>query len=75
MRQPVIKYIHATDVWRAADWSGVLLLRGRGLHALILQALHLGTLYARNTRQAKLHCTSKFGLMGVVYNHVHAYGR
>jgi len=32
-----IKYIHASNVWRAADWGGVLLLRERGLHALILQ--------------------------------------
>jgi hypothetical protein len=38
MRQPVVKYIYASNVWRAADWGGALLLRVRGRHAWILQA-------------------------------------
>jgi hypothetical protein len=75
MRQPVIKYIHASNVWRASDWGGVLLLRGRGSHALILRAQHQGTLYVCNIRQAKLRCTSNFGLTGVICDRVHAYGR
>ncbi len=38
MRQTVVKYIYASNVWRAADWGGALLLRVRGRHAWILQA-------------------------------------